>query len=244
MAPVGRIRESLRLERQARMRSVMLAVQARRRAIEGRRAVELNAGRGREQAHCQAVLRRTQRRYLRKTALLVGLERGDEIRVVGRQARIANRAGGAKVVGRAGDGADLPGWNELVVGRRVKVGEQRQLMVENVGRAVEVEVAVLGEINDGRAGGDRREFDPERRGFKQTVNASRGESAGETGVAVRRFEDQLYRRGVIGAKLPNPVAKSMRASVQRVLLAGLALELIGDSVEDKSAVGDPVGEPP
>ncbi len=40
------------------------------------------------------------------------------------------------------------------------------------------------------------------------------------------------------------MAKSVRTSVQRVLLAGLALKLISDAVEDKSAVGDPVGEPP
>ena len=96
---------------------------------------------------------------------LVGLKRGDEIGVVRRKRRIANRAGGAKIVGRAGDGADLPGRDQLGVGGGVKVGEQRQLMVENVGRAVEVEIAVLGEIDDGRAVRNRREFDPERRGL-------------------------------------------------------------------------------
>jgi hypothetical protein len=36
MAPVRRIRESLRLEGQARMRAVMLAVQSGRRTVEGR----------------------------------------------------------------------------------------------------------------------------------------------------------------------------------------------------------------
>ena len=150
VAAVGRIGESLRLKRQARMRAVVLAVQSGRGAIEGRRAVELDAGLGREQAHRQTVLGRTQRRDLRKT-VLVGLERGDEIGVVRRQRRIADRAGGAKVVRRAGDGEDLAGRNKLRVGGRVEVREQRQLMVENVGRTVEVEIAVLGEIDDGRA---------------------------------------------------------------------------------------------
>ena len=72
VAAVGRIRESLRLERQARMRPVMLAVQAGRGTVEGRRAVELDAGLGREQAHRQPVLRRTQRRDLRETVLASG----------------------------------------------------------------------------------------------------------------------------------------------------------------------------
>ena len=84
----------------------------------------------------------------------------------------------------------------------------------------------------------------QRRGFDQAVDASRGQVSRETGIAVRRFEDQLDRRGVIRAELPDPVAKSIRAPVQRMLLAGLAVELIGDPVEHKSAVGDPVGEPP
>src|SRR6202043_1192776 len=46
-----------------------------------------------------------------------------------------------------------------------------------------------------------------------------------------------------GAELPDPVAKSVRASVQRMLLTRLALELVGNAVEDKSAIRDPVGEP-
>ena len=191
---VGRIREGLRLERQARVRPVMLAVQSGRGTIEGRRGVELDARLGREQAHRQAVLRRTQRGDLRKTAFRIGQKRGHEVRVVGGQRRIADRAGSAKVVWRAGDGADLAGRNELVVGRRVEVSEQPQLMVENVGRAVEVEIAVLGEIDDGRPVGDRRELDPERRGFKKPIDAGRGEVSGESGVAVRRFERQLDRR--------------------------------------------------
>ena len=77
----------------------------------------------------------------------------------------------------------------------------------------------------------------------QTIDASRGERARKAGVAVRRFEDQLDRRRVIGAELPDPVAESVRAAVQRVLLAGLAVELIGDPVEGEPAIGDPVGEP-
>src|SRR5580704_11705064 len=132
------------------MRPVMLAVQSRRGTIEGRRRIELDAGLRRKQAHRQPVLRRTHRRDLRKT-VFAPWKRGDKVRVVGRERRIANRAGGAKVVWRAGDGADFTGWDQLVVSRRVKIGEQRQFMVENVGRAVEVEIAVLGEIDDGRA---------------------------------------------------------------------------------------------
>src|ERR1700722_2600812 len=143
MPPVGRIRESLRLQRQARMRPVVLAIQSGRGAIEGRRRIELDAGLGRKQAHREPVLRRTYGRDLRKTAFFVGLKRGDKIGVVGRETRIANRAGLAKVVWRPGDRANLAGWNELLVSWRVKIGEQRQLVVENVGRAVEVEVAVL-----------------------------------------------------------------------------------------------------
>ena len=83
-----------------------------------------------------------------------------------------------------------------------------------------------------------------RRGFKQTIDASGGESARESGVAVRRFEYQLDRRVVIRAELPNPMAKAIGASMQRVFLAGFAVELIGDPVKDKSAVRDAVGEPP
>ena len=61
----------------------------------------------------------------------------------------------------------------------------------DVWRAVEVEIAMLSQIDDRRAVRNRREFDPKRRGLDQAVDASRGESAGKTGVAVRRFEDQL-----------------------------------------------------
>src|SRR5271156_1827355 len=173
MPSVGRIRESLRLERQARMRSVMLAVQPRRGAVERRRIVELDARLGREQAHRQAVPWRTDRRYLRKT-FGVRLERGDKIGVVWRSARIANRAGAAKVVWCTGDGADFPGRNQLGVRRGVKVGEQRHLMVENVGRTVEVEIAVLGEIDHGRGGRERPELDPKRRGLNQAIDTRRG----------------------------------------------------------------------
>src|SRR5579871_605401 len=46
MAAVGRVWESLRLERKARMRAVVLAVQTGRRAVQGRGAIELNPGLG------------------------------------------------------------------------------------------------------------------------------------------------------------------------------------------------------
>jgi hypothetical protein len=46
MPPIRRIWESLRLEGQARMRAVMLAVQSGRRTVERRRIVELDAGLG------------------------------------------------------------------------------------------------------------------------------------------------------------------------------------------------------
>ena len=117
-------------------------------------------------------------------------------------------------------------------------------MVENVRRAVEVEIAVVGEIDDGRPVRCRRELDPERRGLNEAVDAGRSQGSRKPAVAVRRIERQLDRRIIVGAELPNPVAESVGAPVQRVLVAGLPIELIGDPVKGKSAVGDAVGEPP
>ena len=189
MAPIGRIGERLRLEAQAGVRAVMGAVEARRRAIQLRRVVDLHAGLGAVQLQRQAVQRRAQLGDRRQPGL-VGRARGDEIRVVGLSRGVADRARSAEVEGRAGDRADLAGGDQFVVGRRVEVADERQFVIAHVARAVEIEIGVLGEVDDRRPVASRGEFDAQDRRLQQPVDAGRGQGAGKAGVAVGRFESR------------------------------------------------------
>ena len=48
----------------------------------------------------------------------------------------------------------------------------------------------------------------------------------------------------MAAKGPDALAEAVRSAVQRVLVAGLPVERVGDAVEHEAAAGDAVGEPP
>ena len=109
------------------------------------------------------------------------------------------------------------------------------------GRAVEIEIGVLREVDDRRLVAGRREFDPQRRRLQHPIDAGGRQIAGKAGIAIGRMKRQRHRRCVMRAELPDPMAEAVRAAVQRMLLARLARELIRDPVEHEPAIRDAVG---
>ena len=87
-----------------------------------------------------------------------------------------------------------------------------------------------------------REFDAQRRRLEQSVDAHGAQGAGKSLIAVGRLQFERRRRRVDRAELPHPPPEAVGSAMQRVLLAGLAREVVHGAVEREAAVGDAVGE--
>ena len=109
-----------------------------------------------------------------------------ELRVVGADAG-TDRVRGAEVEGRAVDRGDLAGRDQTVVGRGEVAGVERQLMVKDRAGAFagEVEVGVIGQVEEVGLVGRGLVVDAELVGVGQGVGDVDGEVAGVALLAVR-----------------------------------------------------------
>ncbi len=209
---VGRVGEELRLEADAGIRAVAPAAEARHGDVDVGAVVELDARLGRPDVEGDAALVRFEAGLVARLGRL--RRRDDQVDVVGEALAVvhqADRRERAAVVAGAVNRPDLSGGDEVLVGRGVGVGVDRDAVVEDVGRVVEVEVAVLGEIGDRRRIGGRLGVEAERRRRLDRVAAGRLELAGIALVAVRAGERERDAGGVEGDDPPVSPAEAVRA---------------------------------
>ena len=156
-------------------------------------------------------------------------------------AHLTDRAQGAEIENRAGDGNDLAGRNVVGVGRRVGVGEDAHLVIEDGRRIVEVEVGVLGEVDQRRRVGHRLDFHGERRRRLDDVAKPGRHSAGIAFLAIRAVDGERHAGGIMIDQPPWALAEAAKSAVQVIAAVLVHRHLIGVAVDREPAGGDSVG---
>src|ERR1700734_3938726 len=150
---------------------------------------------------------------------------------------LTNRGRFAKIKRSPVHGLQFAGGNQSGVDGSEARGVQSELMVEDVALSGEIEVRVIGEIQDGVLIGGGGILDAQI-AFNQRVANCSSQAAGVSGFAVFAEITQLHTvRNRLG--LPDHVVEAVRAAVQRVL-AVVQWQRIFSAVEGEAAVRDAV----
>ena len=156
-------------------------------------------------------------------------------------AHLADRAQRAEIVDRAGDGDDLAGRNVVGVGRRIGVGEDAHLVIEDGRRIVEVEIGVLGEVDQRRRVGGRLDLHAQRRRRLDDVAQLGRHRAGIALLAVRAVDGERHAGGVVIDQAPGALAEAAKAAVQVVAALLVQRQLVVVAVDRETAAADAVG---
>src|SRR6476620_9648059 len=251
---VGRVREVLGLEAEAVALAVGAAGCADERAGQEIAGVELDARLGGTDFEAAPGCRLADNRGedLRAVA---GRRAGDDVVVVVAVAERelwvvvadagADRVRGAEVEGCAIDRGDLAGRDQSLVGRGEMVGVEGQLVAEDRAGAFacEVEIGVVGQVDDGRRVGGGAVVDAERAGGGQTVGDVDCEVARVALLAIRAGPGEADSDGIGLADLsggPDVLVEAADAAVERIW-AVVERDLDSCAVDREPAAGDPVG---
>ena len=161
-----------------------------------------------------------------------------DLLVVGIDAR-ANGGGLRKVERSAIDGLQFTGGNQAGIDRREFRSVQREHVAEDVAFALagEIEVGVIGEVDDGVFVGGRGVIDFEFAACERVADDS-GERAGIACFAGFADVGEFDAAGNFFA-LPNLIVEAVRAAVQRVGRI-VDRQIVGFAVERELAFGDAV----
>ncbi len=157
--------------------------------------------------------------------------------------RLADRPGGGEVERRPAHRLVRPVRDLPLVDRGVGVGVDGEEVAEDVTAALagQVEVGVVGQVDDGGVVRGGAVVDGQLPRRRQGVGDAHVQCAGEALVAVRAVQAQQDAvRDLLG--LPHPVGEAVRAAVQGDAVAGGG-ERVVRAVEGDPAAGDPVGVP-
>ena len=185
-------------------------------AVEPVAHVELNAGLIRIDAQRDAC---TMGNSLEDTRLhLAGLFGDDEIVIKRNGQRLVfvdgfEGAAFCEIEGRVCDGQRLASRGEIAVNFRMAVGRGPDLMVEAFvgGFAVEIEISVVGQIDDSRFVRCGAIIDLQRIVIRKCVDCFCFELSGEAGIAVRGDNGELQRRVANGRGFPHATAIAVTA---------------------------------
>src|SRR5262245_43223995 len=193
------------------------------RAVKTEAHVELNAGFAGPDLHGAAGSRVRNRADLAKLAgravqneVVVVTAGAGNLRVAG-----ADRGRLAEIEGRAGYRLQLAGRNQRGIDRGVAIGVELQDFAKNVAaaRAAQIEVAVVGEIDDGGLVGRDPIGEPQRVVVGQLVGDARSQRAGIAFFAVFADVGELHSGAVRGLDrfgLPHLAVEAFLAAVKRV----------------------------
>ncbi len=158
---------------------------------------------------------------------------------------LADRRRSAEVEGRAGDFGQLAGGDQRVVGRRVVIRVEEELVFEDRpgALAAEVEVAVVGHVHQRRLVGGGEVIDAELVHLGQHVLDGDLESSGIALFTVGADVGEPYA-GAVGCverlTVPERLVESLEATVQVVGLI-VDVQLVVDPVQREASVRDAVG---
>src|SRR4029079_165322 len=128
--------------------------------------------------------------------------------------QVADRTRRAKVVVGAGDRKNLAGRNVVGVGRRKAPRVDLHLMVENVARLIEIEIRVLGKIDDSRRVGRRLGLHLEAARRFDRVAAEGFDLAAIALLAVWANNAERHTVAVARNEAPCPLAETVEPAVQ------------------------------
>lgn len=248
MGVVNGVWEMLRFEAQAGVARVRDSSRTDDGAIESVGGVELDAGLGGEHLEDATALgvndASGQDRRLRAAGQ-------DEVMVVtgGGKAGLlvarADRCGLREVQRCAFDPADFAGRDQLAVGGGVVVRRQPEFVAEDVARAGQVKVTVVGEVDRGGPIGGGGEVESQLVRFSQCIDHRDGQVPRVTFLAMRAGVGEGERSSRIGAGIgagaPELLVKGPDAAVEVVGTVVLG-QGIGLAVEGELGVSDAVGD--
>src|SRR5437870_2175563 len=242
---IRRVGEVLGLQAEPASQAVDLASLADDRAVEGVPRVELEAGLCRQHLEDPSGYRSDERRRgdqagalaIEDPVVIVAAREG-ELLVACADAR-ADRRRLPEVHRRPRDSAQLAGRDETGADGREAARAQGKAVAENVVSAVEIEVAVVGEVADG--GPVRRclVIDLERVSVRRPVGDDGFEG---TRVALFTFPAriaELQRGAGEGTSGPHRLVEAARAAVQMVFSV-VPRQRAGPSLEREATTGDPI----
>ena len=149
------------------------------------------------------------------------------------------RFAGAEIHGRTGHRQDLPGGAAVVPALEVAGRIEPELLVQHIAAAIQIEVCMVGQVDDGICIGRHPVVHPQGVVARQDVPHRDLEFPGETVLSVGAFG--LHQQGV--AEHLDVVDLARKRSVQ-VVRAVVRLQMVGAAAHAEHSVLDPVGVPP
>src|SRR2546427_663919 len=242
---IRRVGEVLGLQAEPASQAVDLASLADDRAVEGVPRVELEAGLCRQHLEDPSGYRSDERRRgdqagalaIEDPVVIVAAREG-ELLVACADAR-ADRRRLPEVHRRPRDSAQLAGRDETGADGREAARAQGKAVAENVVSAVEIEVAVVGEVADG--GPVRRclVIDLERVTVRQPVDDDGFEGTRVAFFTVPARIAELQRGAGEGTSGPHRLVEAARPAVQMVFSV-VPRQRAGPSLEREATAGDPI----
>ena len=154
---------------------------------------------------------------------------------------------GSEIQRRVRHRNDVPSRNQLVIGECVTVGVQPQFMGRQIAVAPQVEVGVVGHVDDGRPVGARRVVESQLVVIGQRIGHRRGHVAGITvftvDAQVREFDRRFVLRNRERLGIPEHLRKSSIAPMNVVPAAVVDRDPILDFVDRESCVRDSICDP-
>lgn len=246
---VWRIWEALRLEAETIALSVDSTAWANQRPVQIVAGVELQpgcVGQDLENAACRRLQspcrggEHTGGWRTQHPVMVIAVTANDLL--VGYPNAGADRRPMGKVEGSPANGPNFSSRNHYGIDWREIIGLNRDHMVEDITSALarQVEITVVGQINDCRPVGRRRIVDAQFVGRANSVGYLHGEVPGIALIAVGAQMAQDQRLAVAGVSLLDHLMKSLWAAVHGVR-AGIGLEPVFDAIEREPASRDAVG---